>query len=153
MLALGAQVLIGFQFQGVFQPGFAGLPTSSKMAQIAGLLLLLTSLAALLIPTTQHVLAERMRASRRIEAILTRCLDISLLPLAAALALDVDIALRTSAGDAWAFALALIVFVAAAGLWVGWALAVRPKREGANASWPRSASRRRRRSRSRSTRC
>jgi hypothetical protein len=128
MLALGAQVLIGFQFQGVFQPSFANLPTSSKIAQIAGLLLLLTSLAALIIPSTQHIIAERMRASRRIEAILTRCLDISLLPLAAALGLDVAIALRTTAGDAWAFALAVIVFLSGAGLWFGWALAARSKK-------------------------
>lgn len=119
MLALGAQVLIGFQFQGVFQPGFAGLPNSFKIAQIAGLLLLLTSLAALIIPSTQHMLAERMWASRRIESILTRCLDISLPPLAAALALDVAIALRTTADDVLAFALAIIVFLTAAGLWFG----------------------------------
>jgi hypothetical protein len=50
MLALGAQVLIGFQFQGVFQPGFVELPPSSKVAQIGGLLLLLASLGGSLHP-------------------------------------------------------------------------------------------------------
>ena len=97
MLALGAQVLIGFQFQGVFQPGFDSLPTSSKAAQIVGLLLLIGSLGVLIVPSTQHIIAEGLQASRRIETILTRCLDLSLLPLAAGLSIDVGDALRTTA--------------------------------------------------------
>jgi hypothetical protein len=125
MLALGAQVLIGFQFQGVFQPGFADLPSSSKMAHIAGLLLLLGSLGFLIVPSTQHILAERLRATRRIETILTRCLDMSLLPLAGALALDVGIAVRTSAGGRWALVCGAAIFLAALGLWFAWTIAAR----------------------------
>ena len=53
MLGLGAQVLIGFQFQGVFQPRFSKLPTSSHIAQIGGLVLLLARLGALIVPSTQ----------------------------------------------------------------------------------------------------
>src|SRR6478609_3373923 len=111
MLALGVQVLVGFQFQAVFQPRFADLPASSKVAQIVGLILLLASLCALIVPSTQHIVAERLRATRRIATILTRCLDLSLLPLAAALSLDVGIALRTTVDDAWAIACAAAVFM------------------------------------------
>lgn len=122
MLALGAQVLIGFQFQAVFQPRFADLPFSSKLAQVGGLLLLLTSLGILIVPSTQHIIAERLRATRRMERILTRCLDMSLLPLAAALALDVGMVIRITAGDRWAIASGGFVFVTATGLWFAWAL-------------------------------
>jgi hypothetical protein len=128
MLALGAQVLIGFQFQGVFQPGFVELPPSSKVAQIGGLLLLLASLGVLIVPSTQHIIAERFRATRRMEAILTRCLDLSLLPLGGALALDVGIAVRTSAGDRWALLCGAAIFLAALGLWFAWTIAARSKK-------------------------
>src|SRR4051794_28112478 len=47
MLALGAQVLIGFQFQSVFQPKFQDMPASSKAAHVVGLVLLLASLGSL----------------------------------------------------------------------------------------------------------
>ncbi|MDB5648685.1 MAG: hypothetical protein JWL62_205 [Hyphomicrobiales bacterium] len=128
MLALGAQVLIGFQFQGVFQPRFADLPASSKLAQIAGLLLLLASFCVLIVPSTQHILAEDLRGTRRMESILTRCLDLSLLPLAAALSLDIGIALRTSVDDYWAIVFAAAVFIAALALWFAWALAARSRK-------------------------
>jgi hypothetical protein len=128
MLALGVQVLVGFQFHGVFQPRFADLPPSSKMAQIVGLLLLLASLGALIVPSTQHIIAERFRATRRIETILTRCLDLSLMPLAAALSLDVGVALRTSMDDAFAIAVAAAIFVTALGLWFAWALVARSRK-------------------------
>jgi hypothetical protein len=125
MLALGVQVLIGFQFQGVFQPRFADVSLSSKLAQIGGLLLLLTSLGALIVPSTQHIIVEHLRATRRIETIVTRCLDLSLLPLAVALSLDIGTALRMSLGDAWALVFGCAIFVAAVGLWFAWALIAR----------------------------
>lgn len=127
MLALGAQVLIGFQFQGVFQPKFHDLPASSKAAQVVGLVLLLASLGALVAPSTHHILAERLQASRRIETVITRCLDLALMPLAAALALDVWTALRTTAGELWAAAAGAGVFVAAGAIWFGWTLMARAR--------------------------
>jgi hypothetical protein len=128
MLALGAQVLIGFQFQGVFQQRFDGLPVSSKVAQVIGLILLLASFGVLVAPSTQHIVAERLQATRRIESFITRCLDLSLVPLGTALALDVWIALRTSAGDLWAALAGAAVLTAAGGIWFGWTLVARATR-------------------------
>ena len=125
MLALGAQVLIGFQFQGVFQPGFDSLPTSSKAAQIVGLLLLIGSFGVLIVPSTQHIVAERLQASRRIETILTRCIDLSLLPLAAGLSIDVGNALRTTAPEGAAVGVGVGAFLVAVGLWFGWPVIAR----------------------------
>jgi hypothetical protein len=50
MLALGTQALIGFQLQGIFQSALAGLPALSKVAQVAGLGLLIACLGALVVP-------------------------------------------------------------------------------------------------------
>jgi hypothetical protein len=121
-------VLIGFQFQGVFQPRFDGLPVSSKVAQVVGLVLLLASFGALVAPSTQHIVAERLQASRRSESLITRCLDLSLVPLGTALALDIWIALRTSTGDVWAALAGAAVLVAAGGIWFGLTLAARARK-------------------------
>ena len=45
MLTLGAQVLIGFQYQAVFQKQFESLPRVSQYLDIGGLVLLLMTLA------------------------------------------------------------------------------------------------------------
>ena len=128
MLALGVQVLIGFQCQGVFQPRFHDVPITSKVGQIVGLVLLITSLGALIVPSMQHVLVERLNATRRIEAILTRSLDLSLLPLAAAFSLDIAIARRTTLSDRWAAAFGGVTFITALAFWFGWSMHARVRK-------------------------
>lgn len=120
MLALGAQVLIGFQFQGVFQPQFAGLPSLLKEAQVSGLLLLIATLGALVVPATQHILVDRVEATRRIETVITWCLDLALFPLALALGLDVLIAVSVSLDGGWGWIAGTAVFFGATNLWLVW---------------------------------
>jgi hypothetical protein len=127
MLALGAQVLIGFQFQGAFQARFADLTPLSKQAHIAGVLLLITALGLLIVPSTQHLIVEEMQATRRIQTIVTRCLDLSLLFLGGAFSLDVAIAVGAAVGLGWALACGLIVFAGTVALWFAWPLRVRSR--------------------------
>jgi hypothetical protein len=117
MLCLGAQVLIGFQFQGVFQPRFETLPIGSKVAQVCGLGLLLASLCALVAPSMLHTILEGGAASPRTAAWINRGLATALPPLALALGLDVWIAVRSVYGLGWGSVAGLAVGVTALGLW------------------------------------
>lgn len=64
MQVLGAQVLLGFQFQCLFQPGFDRASSSERIADSASLAAILISFATLLIPPTRHRLVEAGNASR-----------------------------------------------------------------------------------------
>ncbi len=48
MLVLGAQVLVGFQFRSVFEPGFDKLPLPSQLLKMVGLGLMLVATVILL---------------------------------------------------------------------------------------------------------
>jgi hypothetical protein len=53
-LILGAQVLFGFQFNGIFQEKFKELPSFSRVLICAGLPLLVIAVALLTGPSMQH---------------------------------------------------------------------------------------------------
>jgi Family of unknown function (DUF6328) len=65
LLILGVQVLLGFQFQGFFQEGFAELSSVSQWLCVAGLALLIASVGMLIAPSMQHRLVEQGRSSTR----------------------------------------------------------------------------------------
>jgi hypothetical protein len=57
LLILGAQVLFGFLFQGVFQEAFAHLPFGAKLAQCCGLLSISLAMTLLMTPSLHHQIA------------------------------------------------------------------------------------------------
>jgi hypothetical protein len=85
MQVLGAQVLFGFQFQSLFQPGFDRASATERSADAVGLSVILISFAALLIPPTQHRLVEAGNASRRLLVLSNRCAETALATMALAL--------------------------------------------------------------------
>src|SRR5581483_693926 len=88
LLILGAQVLFGFQFNGVFQDLFEDLPPVSKAIQCVGLALLVLTIGLLIAPSMRHRLVEGGEASGGALNFATRVMDWALAPFAAALALD-----------------------------------------------------------------
>ena len=58
MLILGAQVLIGFDFQASFQPGFERLPFVAEELKVVGLALMLLALGLLISPGAFHQIVE-----------------------------------------------------------------------------------------------
>src|ERR1700726_629062 len=66
MQMLGAQVLFGFQFQGVFQDGFPALPAAARSVDAAGLALMVAALGLMIAVPCQHRLVERGEATVRI---------------------------------------------------------------------------------------
>lgn len=92
MLVLGAQVLLGFQFQAVFQPRFAHLSLSLQYLDLAALLCLFVALALLISMAPYHQLVERGRDTASFDRFLSRILHRAVWPFAAALGVDLYIA-------------------------------------------------------------
>lgn len=89
LLILGAQVLLGFQFQAFFQDGFSGLPALSQRLCLAGLILVLLSVTLLVMPSMQHRLVEMGQSSERLVSATSALTGLGLVPLAFSLALGV----------------------------------------------------------------
>lgn len=58
LLILGAQVLFGFQLNGVFQEAFEELSRTTKLANCAGQILMALSIGFLIAPSMQHRIVE-----------------------------------------------------------------------------------------------
>lgn len=92
MLVLGCQVLVGFQFQAVFQDAFDQIPEHSRLVNAAALLLMILALGLLITPSTYNALAEDQRATRRFTDVITQLTGLALFPFAVALGIDLMIA-------------------------------------------------------------
>ncbi len=101
LLILGAQVLFGFQFNGIFQDMFQQLPALSRTMFCSGLTLLMLTVGLLIAPSMQHRLADRGDDSQRILMLATICGGWALLPLSIALTLDLFVAIGRAVGPAW----------------------------------------------------
>ncbi len=101
LLILGAQVLFGFQFNGIFQDMFQQLPVLSRGIVCSGLALLMLTVGLLIAPSMQHRLVERGDDSQRILVLATIFGAWALLPLAIALALDLFVAVGHVVGPPW----------------------------------------------------
>jgi hypothetical protein len=89
LLILGAQVLLGFQFQAFFQDGFSELSAVSRHLCLAGLMLVLLSVTLLVMPSMQHRLVEMGQSSERLVSATNVLTGLGLVPLAFSLALGV----------------------------------------------------------------
>ena len=82
LLILGAQVLFGFQFQGVFQEHFQDLPPGSKAVQCGSLGLLLLTVCFLIAPSLHHQIVYGGATKQGALKGATAWAGMSLLPLA-----------------------------------------------------------------------
>ncbi|MDB5035409.1 MAG: hypothetical protein JWQ98_2650 [Chlorobi bacterium] len=88
ILVLGAQILLGFEYNAVFMPGFDRLPPESRVVKMVGLCLLLLALLLLLLPVPVHHMVESGYDSGRFHRFTTRVMTMALLPFAIGLGLD-----------------------------------------------------------------
>jgi Family of unknown function (DUF6328) len=91
MLVLGAQILIGFQFRGVFQDLYSQLPAPSRYLNGIALLLMVVTLALLILPGTYHRIVEEGNASGRFHALTNKLAATALIPFTVSLGIDVGI--------------------------------------------------------------
>lgn len=127
LLILGAKVLFGFQFNGIFQQKFESLPLSSRAFVCAGLTLLMVAIGLLIAPSMQHRIVERGQDSPRVLALATLATGMALMPVAIALALDLFAAVEPIANTVVAAILAGAFFGLAMLCW--YALAWLSKRK------------------------
>ena len=66
LLILGAQILFGFQLNGVFQDAFDELSNTTKLVNCAGQLLMVLVIALLIAPSMQHRIIEEGQDTTRI---------------------------------------------------------------------------------------
>jgi hypothetical protein len=118
MQVLGAQVLLGFQFQSLFQARFQQAVMSVRAVAAIGLVAICISLAGLIAPPAQHRLVEQGDASARILRIANRCAEVSLGLLALALGSDVYVAASLQ-GSSHPSGLACAAILVSVGMWFG----------------------------------
>jgi uncharacterized protein DUF6328 len=80
LLILGAQVLFGFQFEAVFQDQFGEVTADSKVIHGVGLLLLLTTIGALIAPSLLHQITYHGESRQEALRAATALAGASLLP-------------------------------------------------------------------------
>ena len=97
-LILGTQILLGFQYQGVFQERFEALPPHARAMDGWALGLMLLTMGLLIAPSAFHRVAEGGESTGRIHVLTGRFAAAALLPFAAALGLDLAIALERVLG-------------------------------------------------------
>jgi hypothetical protein len=89
---LGAQVLFGFQFQGMFQNNFRAVQSSGRVLDAVGLALMIAVLGLLIAVPCQHRLVDKGETTLRIHAVSVRYATLALVPLAGAMVCDVFVA-------------------------------------------------------------
>lgn len=119
-LILGAQILLGFQFNSVFQQRFASLPSGAQIAEAVALGIMVVTIGLLIAPSAYHRLVDRGESTGRMPELTGQCAASALLPFAVALGLDLAITLgqafqSAAAGSAAGAAFALL----AAFAWYG----------------------------------
>lgn len=73
MLVLGAQILLGFQYQALFRSGFEKLPDFAKMLEAATLALMLVVIACLIAPSSFHRISENGEPTHRLHTYAKAC--------------------------------------------------------------------------------
>src|SRR5436305_7099600 len=92
MLMLGTQVLIGFSFHSILEPGFERLSVAQQELTLVSLTLLLTTLGLLLWPGAFHQRVERGEDTARMHRFASRVMTLALLPFAIGVGLDLAMA-------------------------------------------------------------
>ena len=89
MLILGAQILLGFQFRGVFDDGYDQLPKHLRYLDGIALLPMICVVALLIAPGPYHRIVEDGEDNKYFLRLVTVIINLALLPFAIALGLDV----------------------------------------------------------------
>jgi hypothetical protein len=122
ILVLGTQVLLGFQFQAAFYPGFSRLPEVSQWANFASLILNLMVLGLLVAPAPYHRIADDGDDSTDLKHLTAHMIGLALPLLAGSLGLEIALVSARTMGDAGAVALGAVATLVASILWIAMGL-------------------------------
>jgi Family of unknown function (DUF6328) len=119
LLFLGGQVLLGFQFQAVFQEGFSTLSDAATKCSLVGVALMVGSITLMVSPVMHHRLVERGDASKRLLNLTTGYAAASLGPLAMSMMLATYVVIGRRYGNIAGVILGLLTGAACFLLWYG----------------------------------
>lgn len=126
-LILGVQVLVGFQYQSVFQSGFDKLDPASRSLEVGALVLILLALGLLMSPAPYHRIVARGQDTSSLHRFVTIVTGIALAPFALALAIEFFVALETVGPFSTALVVALVLLGFTLMMWYGLEVVVRMK--------------------------
>lgn len=130
MLVLGAQVLVGFQFRSVFEPGFDNLPLPSQLLKMVGLGLMLVAVALIISPAAYHRLVERGEDTHEIHRYTSKLMTWALLPFSFGFGIDFYVAAEKVFNWKAGVAAGLFATLLAAAFWYALELYMRRERRG-----------------------
>ena len=119
ILILGAQILLGFQFNAAFQPGIKRLSEHARALDLAGMALMMLAVALLIVPSAFHRLAEGGHDSTRVHAVTGGFAESAIVPFALCIGIDVLIVAETLFPVAMSIGLGIIFTGLAALFWYG----------------------------------
>jgi hypothetical protein len=119
MLILGAQVLVGFEYQGVFMPGFDRLPLPLPTLKLVSLTLMTAAVGLLIAPSSFHQIVERGNDTRRVVRYTSRIAAMALLPFALGMGINAYVVGQLVVGQAAAVVVALVITGFALTAWYG----------------------------------
>lgn len=125
ILVLGIQVLMGFQYQAIFQKQYDTLPHHAQLLKVWALWGMLIAMALLMAPAAYHRIVERGGTSHEFHQFITHVTAPALLPFALGIGIDFYVALIRTDGKGLALALAIAAFVVAVVFWYGLEFAVK----------------------------
>lgn len=116
---LGGQILLGFQYEAMFQSGFPNLSPARQELQLWAFVLILAAIVLMIAPASYHQLSERGERTEGQRRMLRALIPISLAPFALGVGLNVLIGPSVAMGWIPAFVAAAIVVLGAFFLWYG----------------------------------
>lgn len=119
MLILGAQILLGFQFRGVFSDGYVHLPNDLRYLDGIALLAMVCVVALLILPGPYHRIVENGEDSEQFHSLVTVIINLALLPFAIALGLDVVVTSGGVLGEMAGAGVGLSATAVAIAFWYG----------------------------------
>jgi hypothetical protein len=117
ILILGIQIIIGFQFNSVFQNSFSKLPVSSQYLKIGGLALMLAAFVFLIAPSTYYLIVEKGENTLRLNKYINTMAWFALLPFAVGMAIDMFVSTNKIISHAAGIGAGIGVLVLALTFW------------------------------------
>jgi hypothetical protein len=119
LLILGAQVLLGFKFSGVFQDAFTELSPRARLLDCAGQVLMAVTIGLLIAPSMQHLIVEDGQDTLRIHRATGWFAGIALLPFGISLGLGLYIVFDHLYGRGAALYVGVLFCLLAVLFWYG----------------------------------
>ena len=127
---LGGQILLGFQYEALFQNGFETISPLRRALELLAFGLLLLAIVFIIAPAAFHQISEAGRGTGRQRRFIKLMVALSLAPFALAIGVNIVVAAGGELGLAGATALAVTAVLVAAFLWYGLELMAAKPREG-----------------------